>query len=339
MALLIDLVADPALVDYLTAANDGKEGRYQEVIQYLQARFDQPRELHSLYCRKLADIQPIKGTAADLSQAADAVFAAVEGIRRSGQANIDYLATSLVASILPKQHRQEWETKTEEDPLVPNIDQWITFIRKKASHAGKGNISTPTPVSSRPTKDYKKEKAYNTKSEGNVYVATSQPTPEAESYSSRSKTPSKKAATNSCKVQCNMCSLMHYAFQCSKFQDMTVQQRKTHVQSSSLCANCLRPGHTLQECQCSYRCRICKKQHNTLLHTDSTPTNGTVHTVTQSSPRPLSTEQRKEKLLMTSQVVLTGPTGKQMVVRALLDTGAEVSIISNKIMRNLQLRK
>ena len=222
---------------------------------------------------------------------------------------------------------------------MPNIDQWITFIRKKASHAGKGNISTPTPVSSRPTKDYKKEKAYNTKSEGNVYVATSQPTPEAESYSSRSKTPSKKAATNSCKVQCNMCSLMHYAFQCSKFQDMTVQQRKTHVQSSSLCANCLRPGHTLQECQCSYRCRICKKQHNTLLHTDSTLTNGTVHTVTQSSPRPLSTEQRKEKLLMTSQVVLTGPTGKQMVVRALLDTGAEVSIISNKIMRNLQLRK
>ena len=42
---------------------------------------------------------------------------------------------------------------------------------------------------------------------------------------------------------------------------------------------------------------------------------------------------------MTSQVVLTGPTGKQMVVRALLDSGAEVSIISSKIMNQLQLTK
>ena len=339
MALLIDLVADPALVDYLTAANGGKDGRYQEVIKYLQARFDQPRELHHLYCRKLADIQPIKGTAADLSQAADTVFAAVEGIRRSGQETIDHQATSLVASILPKQLRQEWETRTEEDPLVPNIDQWITFIRKKASHAGKGNISTPAPASSRPAKDYKKEKASHNRSEGKVYVATSQPAPEAESYSSRSRTPSKKSAASSCKVQCTLCPLMHYVFQCSKFQDMSVQQRKTHVQSSSLCSNCLRPGHSLQDCQCSYRCRICKNQHNTLLHTDSAPTSGTVHTVTQSSQRPLSTEQRKEKLLMTSQVVLTGPTGKQMVVRALLDSGAEVSIISSKIMTTLHLKK
>ena len=120
---------------------------------------------------------------------------------------------------------------------------------------------------------------------------------------------------------------------------MTVQQRKVHVQSSALCTNCLRPGHGLQDCQCSYRCRICKGHHNTLLHTDSVPTSGTVHTVTNSSKTPLSTEQRKEKLLMTSQVVLTGPTGKQMVVRALLDSGAEVSIISNKIMNTLQLTK
>ena len=339
MALLIDLVADPALVDYLTAANDGKDGRYQEVIKYLQARFDQPRELHHLYCRKLADIQPIKGTAADLSQAADTVFAAVEGIRRSGQETIDHLATSLVASILPKQLRQEWETRTEEDPLVPNIDQWITFIRKKASHAGKGNISPPAPASSRPAKDYKKEKASHNRSEGKVYVATSQPAPEAEAYSSRSRTPSKKPAASRCKVQCTLCPLMHYVFQCSKFQDMSVQQRKTHVQSSSLCSNCLRPGHSLQDCQCSYRCRICKNQHNILLHTDNAPTSGTVHTVTQSSQRPLSTEQRKEKLLKTSQVVLTGPTGKQMVVRALLDSGAEVSIISSKIMTTLQLKR
>ena len=51
MAHLIDMVTDPALNDYMVAANDGKEGRYQQAVDYLQARFNRPRELHSIHCR------------------------------------------------------------------------------------------------------------------------------------------------------------------------------------------------------------------------------------------------------------------------------------------------
>ena len=176
MALLIDLMADPALVDYLTAANDGKEGRYLEVIKYLQARFDQPRELHHLNCRKLSEMAPIKPTSADLAQTADTMFAAVEGIKRSGQDTIEHLATSLVVHLLPKLIRQEWETKTEEDLKVPGITQCIAFLRKKSLHAAKGAISPPNSGTSRPNKDHKKEKATLNQSQGKVYVATSQPT-------------------------------------------------------------------------------------------------------------------------------------------------------------------
>ena len=43
--------------------------------------------------------------------------------------------------------------------------------------------------------------------------------------------------------------------------------------------------------------------------------------------------------MMTSQVLLTGPSGKQLVVRALLDTGADTSIISSKVMQTLHLKK
>ena len=121
MALLIDLIAEPNLVDYMVAANDGKDGRYQEVVKCLQARFDQPRELHNINCRKLSEMGPIKPTAADLSQAADTLFSAVEGIKRSGQDTIEHLATSLMIHHLPKALRQEWETKTEEDPKVPAV--------------------------------------------------------------------------------------------------------------------------------------------------------------------------------------------------------------------------
>ena len=93
MAHLIDMITDPALSDYMVAANDGEEGRYQQAIKYLQERFNRPRELHSIYCRRLSEMQPIKGTPAELSAAADAVFAAVSGLRRSGQSGVDYIAT------------------------------------------------------------------------------------------------------------------------------------------------------------------------------------------------------------------------------------------------------
>ena len=42
---------------------------------------------------------------------------------------------------------------------------------------------------------------------------------------------------------------------------------------------------------------------------------------------------------MTCQVKLTGPTGKTMIARALLDSGATMSLITNKAMRTLALKK
>ena len=121
----------------------------------------------------MSELQPIKGTPAELSQAADAVIAAVSGIRRSGQACIDHIATSLVAPILPEHLRVQWESKTEEDPQVPNIDQWIAFVRKKATMADKSQ-KAPAPSSTRPFKEAKKPQKPYVKSEGKVYVATGQ---------------------------------------------------------------------------------------------------------------------------------------------------------------------
>ena len=333
LAHLIFLVIDPALHDFMVTANDGTPGRYQEAVDYLQERFNRPRELHSIYCRKLSELQPIKGTPAELSAAADTVFAAVSGIRRSGQACIDQITTSLVAPILPDHLRALWENKTEEDPQVPHIDQWIAFVRKKATMADKSQKApSSTSTSTRPFKDSKKPQKNYVKSEGKVYVASSQPAAVVESTPSKGR--KNPASSNNCKVQCALCSTMHFVFQCRQFMEMTVQQRKNHVQSSSLCSNCLRPGHSLQDCQCSFRCRICKLQHNTLLHTDASVSTGTVNNVTQTSPVAPTNPQKKEKLMMTSQVLLTGPSGQQMV-----DTGAEVSVLSNRVMKNHQLKR
>ena len=211
-------------------------------------------------------------------------------------------------------------------------------MRQKATQADKSQKAATVEVSShykRAPQEPKKEKGYKkpyNKHEGKVYLANPQPAA-AEGDSQHKKTYSPKTATSTCKVSCGLCAQLHYVFSCKQFLDMSVQQRKAHVQSASLCSNCLRPGHSTSNCNSSYRCRLCKAEHNTLLHVDcaTAPVNtvcATDHTLLH----------KKEGLLMTSKVKLTGPTGHTTVVTALLDSGAGVSVVSKRVMKTLQLQ-
>ena len=49
-------------------------------------------------------------------------------------------------------------------------------------------------------------------------------------------------------------------------------------------------------------------------------------------------EELQECLLMTSQVTVTGPTGKYLTVRTLLDSGSTLSILSTKALKYLDLK-
>ena len=167
MAILLDLMDDPSLKRYLTSQSDGKPGRYQDTIKYLKSRYDRPRELHQTYCKQLVDIPAAKNTPEDLSRLADAVFAAVEGIRRGGQASIDYIATSLVASVLPQGLRLQWENKTEDERQVPQVDKWIEFVRQKALNASQAQKSS-SATSTQPPKESKRSQRSQVKSEKNI---------------------------------------------------------------------------------------------------------------------------------------------------------------------------
>ena len=335
LAVLIDLVVDPTLSEYLVAANDGGSDRYSQIVKYLKSRFDRPRELHKIYMKKLVDLAPIKPTPAEISLAADTVFAAVSGIRRSGQASIDNIATSLVMSIMPKQLRIEWENKTDEDPMVPHIDQWISFMRKKAITADQTQ-KTPYPVPAS-----KKQDKGGVKSGGKVYLT------QGESVSKGDQAPpsSKNKGIKYIPKKCSLCNEAHFLFQCDQFKAMAVTQRKAHVDSSALCLICLRSGHGTTECTRPFRCRVCSKQHNTMLHQEGAAAIGVatplaVNHVSHKSENKSYSEVKpmEHKMMMTSMVVVSGPTGERLTVRAMLDSGAEASVLSKKVMNQLNLK-
>ena len=358
LALLTDLVADPALHEFMVTINDGEPGRYDEAVKYLTKRFNRPRELHAIHSIAIASLLPIKGSPAELSATADTLHAAVSGLRRSGFTSIDHMATSLAVSVLPDHLRQLWENMTESQKEVPNVDDFIEFLRTKATMADKAQKPGSGFISfqQKPHNNSKREKPRGRNSghqDGRVHVTTPQAEPQqqqqrpaqqqqqrpaqqqprrqARGQSSGNNNNNSSYTPNPCTVSCNLCNQMHYVFSCKVFKDMGVVARKQHVQTNSLCENCLKP-HPTSSCTSTYRCRVCQGNHNTLIHAEPT---ASVHHTSGTTP---SVTPKEEGLMMTSQVRLTGPGGEVAVVTAMLDTGANVPVLTSRVVRQLRLK-
>ena len=349
MAQLLETIEDPTLSEYLNACNDGT-GRYPEVIAYLKERFDQPKELHGIYCQTLANLQPIKGTQAEIQKLADTLFAATSGLTRLGQDTIESIATSLALPTIPRHLRTEWENKTETEKQVPSIFEFIKFLRRKATTA-KREQKIPAVTTPQDSKRGSRQQAHRPK--GSVHVAVnhsarretspqpSQPTNSPTTFGRQKgnyQKNSKGAQYPQCKYECKLCHNNHYAFSCSVFEQMSVAQRMEHVRTNNLCQNCLKPGHAPSDCRSEYKCRVCRGQHNTMVHPDGSVSNP--HQVAGNTNHVNSSTDvlHKGKFLPTSQVVITGPTGKSLLVRALLDSGSTVSLITKKAAKHIALK-
>ncbi len=68
--------------------------------------------------------------------------------------------------------------------------------------------------------------------------------------------------------KCSLCSEAHMIWECSKFKDMTPEQRFQEIREKSLCFNCLAGTHSSRDCRSKRRCGIngCGRKHSYLLH-------------------------------------------------------------------------
>ena len=143
--------------------------------------------------------------------------------------------------------------------------------------------------------------------------------------------------------RCALCKGTHRIYQCTKFKNLTPEERITKVKALNLCTICL-SGHSAKECKKNWLCRRCGKSHNTLLHKENN-----IHDVNSSdklNPNEnvvlhmnSNHETKSEQVLfMTAQVNAQNPsTSTSVPVRAFLDSGSEVSIVDEETAKSLNL--
>jgi len=151
---------------------------------------------------------------------------------------------------------------------------------------------------------------------------------------------------------CIICSSKHYLGGCPQYISKTTQQRYSILTKHGRCYNCL-GAHRVSDCRSTKRCTKCGRKHHTTIHKqtsldkenhiDSTKATAPQETVAKAgSSQVLHLNTNSDHatscvLLATAQVVIINQKGSTLQIRALIDQGSEVTLITERVVQTLKL--
>lgn len=166
-------------------------------------------------------------------------------------------------------------------------------------------------------------------------------------------------STNNPSYKCLLCKDNHALYQCPDFKSKSPSERFQFVKQNNLCVNCFSHMHKTIDCKSTHSCRTCTKRHHSLLHFDR-PVESSVLPTNQNSPllSPSTSELGSapqpelvtqtlanftctptEVLLSTALVEVRDIRGHYQTIRAIIDTGSQTSLITQKCSNRLGLPK
>ncbi|XP_037924354.1 uncharacterized protein LOC119660048 [Hermetia illucens] len=169
---------------------------------------------------------------------------------------------------------------------------------------------------------------------------------------SKKKLPRTTMSVTTVSVGCTMCKEAHQLFACNDFLRLSPTDRFHHLRKHKLCINCLKGGHFASSCS-SRGCTKCSKKHNTLVHfkpREETSSDDQTHNLEKiaSSRKPSKAASEKATLTAVSNesdgldcyVFLSTALvndGTTVSCRVILDSGSQVNIVSERLLRKLNM--
>lgn len=140
-----------------------------------------------------------------------------------------------------------------------------------------------------------------------------------------------KVVTNTAagkQASCLYCQVTdHKLYNCKKFHLLPTHERVQFATNNKLCNKCL--GAHSGKCRFHFRCKECKQEHNTLLHCDPTANALPVTSLTGNTTN--------DVLLPTAKIKIVAHNGSELQVKALLDSGSQLSFVTSSLVQVLGL--
>ncbi|XP_071579379.1 uncharacterized protein [Temnothorax nylanderi] len=281
---------------------------YDRAWVILSRHFENKRELIRSNFATFTAVAKMKGETADeLSRIFNAVTTAVnaqESIGRPIESHEMDLFNHLVVELFDQRTRLEWKSFISDSVDPPEHEKLTDFIAKRVLTL---NAAKPKPAA----------KASDSTRSAKTHVA-------------------KQGSKDSANPQCALCKGKHSLMTCSDFRSKSATDRKTVVETSRLCYNCL-GNHSVAKCQSAKNCFTCKARHHTMLHEAYVPASPSAEVSALSAVR--SADDRKAILLATARVTVANRHGDPHPVRVLIDQGSEVSIVAESLVQRLRLQR
>lgn len=229
---------------------------------------------------------------------------------------------------------------------LPNLAEFMRFLEAKFT-----SLESVRRKQDRAVNDHQQQRssAYQT----NNKIQSTNRAPNYQNYQNFNVKP--KAYTNNAynstwkkgcvprDVKCPLCKNEHGLFHCNDFFKLQTTDRRSLVTKHNLCKNCLF-DHKGQQCKSDKRCIHCNSNHHTLLHDKSMPVSAknmdgpNVSIKKNDGPSTnASIKNISETLLATAQVKVRTHDGCQVILRALIDQGSQISIVTENTAQLLGL--
>lgn len=296
----------------------------------LHARYENKRRLLGVHLSALLGLPSVsRDSASNLQAVLDKVNSALTSLTNLQRTPADLwndMLGHLICQKLDSATRKAWSLKTSDSEGLPSVDELLQFLRHRI----------------RALEEFSMQPANKSSSKSPVRKVTA--------------ATASASASGSSPAPCPVCKARHYFNACPSFVKGSPSQRRELVRVHKRCFNCLSSSHAVRECSSKYSCRTCKQRHHTMLHmssdggstspatsvpaaaeaaapveAQSTVTSLLSSTVDEHAPVPV--------LLATAWISASGPSGRSVRVRALLDQGSEMTFISEKVAQILCLKR
>ncbi|CAH1725014.1 unnamed protein product [Aphis gossypii] len=295
----------------------------------LRDRYDNKRLLATAHCDKLFSFERLqRESVSSLSSFVNTFRENVAALKALGVVDLSgFLLFYIGARVIDPDTRRLFEASVPQES-IPKLDELLDFAANRCKILE--NVGANTGTLSVGNSSSRKGKG------GQTSVKTSLST------------------TATAKNKCAFCDRDHPLFRCLMFKRKSVAERREFVIKKELCFVCLRPDHEANSCKSAYLCKTCEGRHSVLLHLDSkhkgSGKTSTPNTMAISKPIESTTDQNctatnfsgavksdVSVVLATAIVRIRDQSGELVPVRALLDTGSQISAITNQCAIQLGL--
>ena len=304
-------IKDPALQLLMNSPLEGPD-TYQDLVDELKDRYQKKKEIHQAVVKTITSIFSPKYTRADLRLFCDTLKTSITNLKATSHYDIESFLSSLAYSILPNKLQILWDQATKKQKGVLPITELMAFIKDHAE-----TLPAATTQSTDKTAPAKRKEQPKGRNSVHATITTAPAT-----TSDRPPLPYR--------WECILCKPeKHPLHVCSRWAELSLAPKLTLIESNALCSNCLHKGHTTEDCRSKYRCSTCKQKHHTSIHQQEA-------SVAMNHATP-TCHQLPDALMTTAQLLLVGPNGEELKARALIDSGAGISLVTLRAAQALNL--